>query len=178
MGSGILYILSLTVFPSLVCPEFVSAHTFRLIDIVKIGIQELLKVWTFFYLSEWVPRSLRPTAYEPNSIGGLWSNVAFTEDVMLFLPLACRCLMCQTERSDYLKQLVLSCINHCCEKLEKTVSEDRTLSEEQFSVEVIIECMRTSRNSQTQQQALILLTRAALKFPVSTVSSGIGYSYV
>ncbi|KAG1661117.1 HEAT repeat-containing protein 1 [Nymphon striatum] len=65
------------------------------------------------------------------------------------------------ENVDYIKQLILSSINHCCRKIEPNES----LSEKQFNIEMIVDCMQSSKSPQTQQQALMLLTYVAEKYP-------------
>lgn len=42
------------------------------------------------------------------------------------------------------------------------------LTEEQFNVELVVQCVRTSDNPQTHNHALLVLTIAAELFPVST----------
>ncbi|KAJ9574702.1 hypothetical protein L9F63_008137, partial [Diploptera punctata] len=66
---------------------------------------------------------------------------------------------------EYTKQLVLSCILHCCQKLspdglpiEKTVLQA-------FNVEAIVQCIRASPNPQTHHHALLVLAHVAGMMP-------------
>ncbi|XP_070562669.1 HEAT repeat-containing protein 1-like [Ptychodera flava] len=68
---------------------------------------------------------------------------------------------------EYIKQLALGCIHGICEKLSpenKPLPKD-VLSEEQFNVEMVIQCIRLSDNPQTHHHAMLLLAFAAGLFP-------------
>nr|XP_002737451.2 PREDICTED: LOW QUALITY PROTEIN: HEAT repeat-containing protein 1 [Saccoglossus kowalevskii] len=69
--------------------------------------------------------------------------------------------------TEYIKQLILSSILNICNKLSpdnKPLPSD-VLTEEQFKVELIIQCIRVSDNPQTHHHAMLLLATAAGIFP-------------
>ncbi len=59
---------------------------------------------------------------------------------------------------EYAKQVCLSCISNCAQKL---ANEDAEKLEKLFNVELIVNCIRTSSNSQTHHHALMLLAHCA-----------------
>uniref|UniRef100_I3KSE2 HEAT repeat-containing protein 1 n=1 Tax=Oreochromis niloticus TaxID=8128 RepID=I3KSE2_ORENI len=61
---------------------------------------------------------------------------------------------------EYTKQLLLSCLLNICHKLAPDV-----LDEDKFSVELVVQCIRTSDMPQTHHHALLLLGTAAAIFP-------------
>ncbi|XP_064652664.1 HEAT repeat-containing protein 1-like [Lineus longissimus] len=68
--------------------------------------------------------------------------------------------------SEYLKQLLLSCILNICAKVEGDQEQLQDLkSSNHFKVDLIVQCIRTSENPQTHHHALMLLTMAAKLFP-------------
>ncbi|XP_013379865.1 HEAT repeat-containing protein 1-like, partial [Lingula anatina] len=72
-----------------------------------------------------------------------------------------------TSSTEYVKQLLLSCILHACQKLSpdgKPIDES-LVSEKQFNVELLVQCIRSSDNPQTHRHALLLLSMAAGLFP-------------
>ncbi|KAM8836642.1 HEAT repeat-containing protein 1 isoform 2-T3 [Spinachia spinachia] len=68
---------------------------------------------------------------------------------------------------EYTKQLLLSCLLILLEKLypEGGAAGPAPLEEDKFSVELVVQCIRTSDAPQTHHQALLLLTAAAAIFP-------------
>ncbi|XP_071799913.1 HEAT repeat-containing protein 1-like [Asterias amurensis] len=70
---------------------------------------------------------------------------------------------------EYLKQLILTTLLNICNQLtpdSKTpAAADSALSQAQFSVEVVVQCIRTTDNPQTHRHALMLLAAAAGLFP-------------
>ncbi|XP_029184672.2 HEAT repeat-containing protein 1-like isoform X2 [Acropora millepora] len=69
--------------------------------------------------------------------------------------------------SEYIMQLVFSLINRICQKLSlnSTSGLSGLVPEDQFDVELIIQCIRSSESPQTHNQALLLLATAAKLFP-------------
>ncbi|CAJ1081349.1 HEAT repeat-containing protein 1 isoform X2 [Xyrichtys novacula] len=67
---------------------------------------------------------------------------------------------------EYTKQLLLSCLLNVCHKLSAggALGSD-VLDEEKFSVELVVQCIRTSNAPQTHHHALLLLGSAAAIFP-------------
>ncbi|XP_070846670.1 HEAT repeat-containing protein 1 [Chaetodon trifascialis] len=68
---------------------------------------------------------------------------------------------------EYTKQLLLSCLLNVCHKLSPdggAVGGD-LLDEDKFSVELVVQCVRTSDVPQTHHHALLLLGAAAAIFP-------------
>uniref|UniRef100_A0A3Q0SAU3 HEAT repeat-containing protein 1 n=1 Tax=Amphilophus citrinellus TaxID=61819 RepID=A0A3Q0SAU3_AMPCI len=68
---------------------------------------------------------------------------------------------------EYTKQLLLSCLLNICHKLSAgggPVAAD-ILDEDKFSVELVVQCIRTSDMPQTHHHALLLLGTAATIFP-------------
>ncbi|XP_015910084.2 HEAT repeat-containing protein 1 [Parasteatoda tepidariorum] len=61
---------------------------------------------------------------------------------------------------EYLRQLLLSSIYNCCQQLGS-----KGLNESQFQVELIVQCIRSSKNPKTHQQSLLLLNLAAMLLP-------------
>ncbi|XP_034049132.1 HEAT repeat-containing protein 1 isoform X2 [Thalassophryne amazonica] len=61
---------------------------------------------------------------------------------------------------EYSKQLLLSCLLNICNKVSPDV-----LDEDKFSVELVVQCIRTSDTPQTHHQALLLLGVMATIFP-------------
>ena len=75
-----------------------------------------------------------------------------------------RCLDFEEQAAvEYTKQLVLSCILHCCQKL----SSDGAPIEKAFNLEAVVQCIRASPNPQTHHHALLLLAQIAGFMPVS-----------
>jgi U3 small nucleolar RNA-associated protein 10 len=72
---------------------------------------------------------------------------------------------------DYIIQLLLSCITKCCEQIapDGRLKETHLLHDDQFSVELVVQCVRTSKSPQTHQHALLLLNIAAQLFPESVM---------
>lgn len=71
------------------------------------------------------------------------------------------------ENFEYNQQLILSCLHNICQKLlaDNGKSAKEILDEEKFSVELIVQCVRTSEMPQTHHHALLLLGTAAGIFP-------------
>eukprot|EP00057_Strongylocentrotus_purpuratus_P026403 XP_011680877.1 PREDICTED: HEAT repeat-containing protein 1 [Strongylocentrotus purpuratus] len=70
--------------------------------------------------------------------------------------------------TEYIKQLLLTTILNICDHLGDTDAEEEAgplITEEQFSVELVVQCIRTSDNPQTHNHALLLLATAAKLFP-------------
>ncbi|XP_023686780.2 HEAT repeat-containing protein 1 [Paramormyrops kingsleyae] len=65
---------------------------------------------------------------------------------------------------EYTKQLILSCLLSICQKLSTEGSKE-LLEEEKFSVELVVQCVRSSNVPQTHHQALLLLGAVAEIFP-------------
>ncbi|XP_058450282.1 HEAT repeat-containing protein 1 homolog [Malaya genurostris] len=63
---------------------------------------------------------------------------------------------------EYVKQMILSLLLHCCTKVESDPHNriDR-LSENAFKVELIVQCIRGTQNPQTHHHALLLLAYVA-----------------
>ncbi|KAK1794354.1 hypothetical protein P4O66_011241, partial [Electrophorus voltai] len=84
-------------------------------------------------------------------------------------PFVCRCLEASLEQEnmEYTKQLLLSVLLNVCQKLSPhggAVSKD-VLDEDKFSVELVVQCVRTSVVPQTHHHALLLLSTVAGIFP-------------
>ncbi|KAB5555247.1 hypothetical protein PHYPO_G00031300 [Pangasianodon hypophthalmus] len=80
-----------------------------------------------------------------------------------------RCLEVSTEQEnvEYTKQLLLSVLLNVCQKLSPQggpISKD-ILDEDKFSVELVVQCVRTSNTPQTHHHALLLLGTVAGIFP-------------
>ncbi|KAH8271945.1 hypothetical protein KR044_012244 [Drosophila immigrans] len=68
--------------------------------------------------------------------------------------------------AEYPKQLILSSLLHCCDVAEaKGVQLAKVLPESCFRIEQVVQCLRNTQNPQTQQQALLFLTRCASLYP-------------
>ncbi|XP_076844012.1 HEAT repeat-containing protein 1 [Brachyhypopomus gauderio] len=83
--------------------------------------------------------------------------------------LLARCLEASPEQEnmEYTKQLLLRVLLNVCQKLSPhggTISKD-VLDEDKFSVELVVQCVRTSVVPQTHHHALLLLSAAAGIFP-------------
>uniref|UniRef100_A0A4W4GBE1 HEAT repeat-containing protein 1 n=1 Tax=Electrophorus electricus TaxID=8005 RepID=A0A4W4GBE1_ELEEL len=83
--------------------------------------------------------------------------------------LLARCLEASLEQEnmEYTKQLLLSVLLNVCQKLSPhggAVSKD-VLDEDKFSVELVVQCVRTSVVPQTHHHALLLLSTVAGIFP-------------
>ncbi|XP_029953325.1 HEAT repeat-containing protein 1-like [Salarias fasciatus] len=68
---------------------------------------------------------------------------------------------------EYTKQLLLSCLLNICNRLvaEGGAKAAELLEEEQFSVELVVQCVRASDVPQTHHHALLLLGAVAAIFP-------------
>ncbi|CAN9508835.1 unnamed protein product [Ophioblennius macclurei] len=68
---------------------------------------------------------------------------------------------------EYTKQLLLSCLLNICQRLtaEGGAKAAELLEEEQFSVELVVQCVRASDVPQTHHHALLLLGAVATIFP-------------
>lgn len=71
------------------------------------------------------------------------------------------------DNMEYTKQLLLSCLLNICNRLtaEGGAKAAELLEEEQFSVELVVQCVRTSDVPQTHHHALLLLGAVAVIFP-------------
>lgn len=61
---------------------------------------------------------------------------------------------------EYPKQLILSTILHCCNKIE-----GEPLPENAFNIQLVVQCIRASQNPQTHHHALLLLAHTAALIP-------------
>ncbi|XP_055547032.1 HEAT repeat-containing protein 1 homolog [Wyeomyia smithii] len=64
---------------------------------------------------------------------------------------------------EYVKQMILSLLLHCC--TEAVTGSERTLSGSAFKVELIVQCIRGTQNPQTHHHALLLLAHVAHLVP-------------
>ncbi|KAH8376697.1 hypothetical protein KR093_000916 [Drosophila rubida] len=68
--------------------------------------------------------------------------------------------------AEYPKQLILSSLLHCCDVSQAAgVQLAKVLPESCFRIEQVVQCLRNTQNPQTQQQALLFLTRCASLYP-------------
>lgn len=79
---------------------------------------------------------------------------------------------------EYSKQLVLSCVLHCCQKLSHEGTSVDAVVKQALNVESVVQCIRASQNPHTHHHALLLLAHVAGIMPVSVclsrgISSGI-----
>ncbi|XP_012428027.4 HEAT repeat-containing protein 1 [Taeniopygia guttata] len=90
--------------------------------------------------------------------------------VPVLFNLLSRCLeprASKEENMEYTKQLILSCLLNICQKLSSDggkVPAD-ILDKEKFNVELIVQCIRSSKMPQTHHHALLLLGAVAGMFP-------------
>ncbi|KAK2820168.1 hypothetical protein Q5P01_023127 [Channa striata] len=68
---------------------------------------------------------------------------------------------------EYSKQLLLSCLLNICQRLapDRAPVAPDVLDEDKFSVELVVQCIRTSDVPQTHHHALLLLATVATIFP-------------
>ncbi|XP_017023982.1 HEAT repeat-containing protein 1 homolog [Drosophila kikkawai] len=68
--------------------------------------------------------------------------------------------------AEYPKQLILSSLLHCCQTAQLAgIPLTKTLPESCFRIELVVQCLRNTRNPQTQQHALLFLTHCAAMYP-------------
>lgn len=68
--------------------------------------------------------------------------------------------------AEYPKQLILSNLLHCCDVAQDNgVQLATALPESCFRIEQVVQCLRNTQNPQTQQHALLFLTRCANLYP-------------
>ena len=67
------------------------------------------------------------------------------------------------ESVEYIKQLILTSL------LTLTKMEGTKLSEEKFNIELLVRCLQGSKNLQTSQHCLNLLSHAAVLFPTRLI---------
>ncbi|XP_017069848.2 LOW QUALITY PROTEIN: HEAT repeat-containing protein 1 homolog [Drosophila eugracilis] len=68
--------------------------------------------------------------------------------------------------AEYPKQLILSSLLHCCQTAQSAgVQLVKALPESCFRIELVVQCLRNTRNPQTQQHALLFLTHCAGMYP-------------
>ncbi|KAL3869078.1 hypothetical protein ACJMK2_041804 [Sinanodonta woodiana] len=69
--------------------------------------------------------------------------------------------------AEYQKQLLLSLLCNLCKRLEKELASGgkTSVGSDKFNMELIVNCIRSSENPQTHQQALLVLTAAAKIYP-------------
>ncbi|EDW64652.1 HEAT repeat-containing protein 1 homolog isoform X1 [Drosophila virilis] len=68
--------------------------------------------------------------------------------------------------AEYPKQLILSSLLHCCDVSQAAgVQLSKVLPESCFRIEQVVQCLRNTQNPQTQQHALLFLTRCAALYP-------------
>jgi hypothetical protein len=68
---------------------------------------------------------------------------------------------------EYSKQLVLSCVLHCCQKLSQEGTSADAVVKQSLNVESVVQCVRASQDPQTHHHALLLLAHIAGIMPVS-----------
>lgn len=82
-----------------------------------------------------------------------------------------RCLEFEQQAPvEYIKQLLLSCILHCCQKLSpdgSPLKQTINLKDEMLNVGLVVQCIRGTQNPQTHHHALLLLSHLAGMIPVS-----------
>lgn len=68
---------------------------------------------------------------------------------------------------EYTKQLLLSCILHCCQKLspDGTPISTDIVPTQVLDVEAVVHCVRGTQNPQTHHHALLLLAHMAALVP-------------
>lgn len=79
-----------------------------------------------------------------------------------------RCLYFEEQAPvEYAKQLLLSCILHCCQKLspDGTPIPTSLVPTHVLEVEAIVHCVRDTQNPQTHHHALLLLAHMAALVP-------------
>jgi hypothetical protein len=85
----------------------------------------------------------------------------------------CRCLEFDEQPPvEYSKQLVLSCVLHCCQKLSHEATSVDAVVKQALNVESVVQCIRASQNPHTHHHALLLLAHVAGIMPVSVCLSG------
>ncbi|XP_034252662.1 HEAT repeat-containing protein 1 [Thrips palmi] len=102
----------------------------------------------------------------------LLQNKKKLANVQLLLPvlfdLLHKCLYFEEQAPvEYTKQLLLSCILHCCQKLSpdgKPISTD-IVPTQVLDVEAVVHCVRGTQNPQTHHHALLLLAHMAALVP-------------
>ncbi|XP_039496200.1 HEAT repeat-containing protein 1 homolog [Drosophila santomea] len=68
--------------------------------------------------------------------------------------------------AEYPKQLILSSLLHCCQTAQTAgVQLVKAMPESSFRIELVVQCLRNTRNPQTQQHALLFLTHCAGMYP-------------
>ncbi|BFF95075.1 HEAT repeat-containing protein 1 homolog [Drosophila madeirensis] len=68
--------------------------------------------------------------------------------------------------AEYPKQLILSSLLHCCQTAQAAgVQLAKALPESCFRIEQVVQCLRNTKNPQTQQHALLFLTHCAGLYP-------------
>ncbi|XP_016987522.1 HEAT repeat-containing protein 1 homolog [Drosophila rhopaloa] len=76
------------------------------------------------------------------------------------------CLKEEHSGVEYPKQLILANLLHCCQTAQAAgVQIVKALPQSFFRVELVVQCLRNTRNPQTQQHALLLLTHCAALYP-------------
>ncbi|XP_034534761.1 HEAT repeat-containing protein 1 isoform X2 [Notolabrus celidotus] len=88
--------------------------------------------------------------------------------VPVLFSLLARTLESDHSNVEYTKQLLLSCLLNICQRLRPAggaAGSDLVLEEEKFSVELVVQTIRTSSMPQTHHHALLLLGTAAAIFP-------------
>lgn len=80
-----------------------------------------------------------------------------------------KCLDFEEQASlEYPKQLILSCLLNCCEKLSPAgvlYNNFSLIPQSGFNIELIVQCVRGTPNPQTHHHALLLLSHLAGMFP-------------
>lgn len=73
---------------------------------------------------------------------------------------------------EYDKQMILSCILHCCQKLSPDGSEKHDiLPAKAFRIDLVVQCIRASQNPQTHHHALLLLCHTASMIPDAVLTN-------
>lgn len=73
---------------------------------------------------------------------------------------------------EYDKQMILSCILHCCQKLSPDGSEKHDiLPAKAFRIDLVVQCIRATQNPQTHHHALLLLCHTASMIPDAVLTN-------
>lgn len=68
--------------------------------------------------------------------------------------------------AEYPKQLILTSLLHSCQMAQAAgIQLAKTLPESSFRIELVVQCLRNTRNPQTQQHALLFLAHCAGMYP-------------
>lgn len=149
-----------------ICQEFIAMKTIALKSKPKVQINILSP--DILTTKEW-KRGVQLLEFLQNKKKLINSHVLISD----LFDILQKCLEFEEQSPvEYDKQMILSCILHCCQKLSPDGSEKHDiLPAKTFRIDLVVQCIRASQNPQTHHHALLLLCHTASMIPDAVLTN-------